>query len=615
MASPHAHGATPTAPTAGWFRRSLGVFRYTTRAIELVWGTSKSLTAALAALTLTAGLLPPAIAFTGSLIIDAVVTAIDTGLAVDQAVAMRWIAVEAVLVIALAAAQKGLDVSQSLLRALLGHRVNMLILEKSLELELTHFEDPELYDQMTQARREASSRPLSLVRRSFGLIQNSISLASYAALLAQFSLLAVALLALAAVPAFIAETQFAGEAFRLFKWRSPEKRKQAYLEVVVAREDYAKEVKLLQIGPMLVGRYDAIFKKLFGEDRSLTLRRGFWGFALGLLSSAALYGAYLWVAMAAMATRITLGQMTMYLMVFKQGQSGFSAILQAVGGMYEDNLYLSNLYEFLDLEVATASGTVTAGSAPGDGIRFEGVSFTYPGATTPALSGVDLHIPPGSRLALVGHNGSGKTTLIKLLARLYMPSSGQILLDGTPLVEWEPQALRRRVGVIFQDFVRYQLTIGENIGVGDVPNIDDADRLDEAAEKGMAKPFIDDMPKGHETQLGRWFKDGRELSIGQWQKVALSRAFMREEADILVLDEPTAAMDAEAEAEIFQRLADLTDQQMAILISHRFSTVRMADDIVVLDQGQIVERGDHAALMAVDGRYAHMFTLQAAGYQ
>ncbi|TNE87183.1 MAG: ABC transporter ATP-binding protein [Deltaproteobacteria bacterium] len=591
------------------------MFRYTRRAVELVWGTSRGLTVALAGLTLVAGLLPPAVAWTGAKIIDAVVGAISTGTAADQRTALMWIGVEALLVIALAACQKGLDVSQSLLRAQLGHRVNMLILDKARTLELTHFEDAELYDQMTQARREASSRPLSLVRRSFGLMQNTLSLVSYGALLAAFSPLAVLLLAVAAVPAFVSETRFAGEAFRLFKWRSPEKRKQAYLEVVIAREDYAKEVKLLELGPLLVQRYDDIFQKLYAEDRSLTLRRGLWGFGLGLLSSAALYGAYVWVAVAAMASRITLGQMTMYLMVFKQGQSAFSAILQAVGGMYEDNLYLSNLYEFLDLPVEAREGTAVEGSRPGDGIRFEQVGFTYPGATSPALSGVDLHLPPGRRLALVGHNGSGKTTLIKLLTRLYEPTEGRILLDGTPLTEWQPDALRRRVGVIFQDFVRYQFTVGENIGVGDVPHIDEQPRLDDAAEKGMAKPFIDEMPDGHDTQLGRWFKNGRELSIGQWQKVALSRAFMREQADILVLDEPTAAMDAEAEAEIFQRLTDLTEDQMAILISHRFSTVRMADDIVVLHKGAVVEAGDHEGLMAENGRYAHMFNLQAAGYQ
>lgn len=606
---------TPKTDDVGLLKRSLGVFLYSRRALQLVWATSRKLTVALASLTLVAGLLPPIVAWVGAQIVDAVLQTVDSGLLADERATLAWIGLEALLVISLAACRKGLDTSQSLLRALLGHRVNMLILDKAQSLELEHFEDAELYDRMTQARREASSRPLSLVRRSFGLVQNSLSLASFGALLAAYSPLAVLLLAVAAIPAFISETRFSGAAFRLFKWRSPEKRKQAYLEVVIAREDYAKEVKLLQLGPLLVERYDTIFRKLYQDDRSLALRRGSWGFGLGLLSSATLYGAYVWVALSAMASLITLGQMTMYLMVFKQGQGAFSAILQAIGGMYEDNLYLSNLYAFLDMPVESQEGTATQGSRPGDGMRFEGVGFTYPGAAAPALEDVNLHLKPGRRLALVGHNGSGKTTLIKLLTRLYQPSVGQILLDGTPLDDWQPEALRKRLGVIFQDFVHYQLTVGENIGVGDVPNIQDKPRLMQAAEKGMAKPFIDGMPEGHETQLGSWFKNGRELSVGQWQKIALSRAFMRDEADILVLDEPTASMDAEAEAEIFQRLTDQAEGQMTLLISHRFSTVRMADEIVVLDGGRIIERGDHAQLMAEEGRYARMFSLQAKGYQ
>jgi len=301
--------------------------------------------------------------------------------------------------------------------------------------------------------------------------------------------------------------------------------------------------------------------------------------------------------------------------VFRQGQAAFSAILQAIGGMYEDNLYLSNLYEFLEQEVEPLEGTATEGPRPEDGIAFEDVWFTYPGATEPAIRGVTFQVRPGTRLALVGHNGSGKTTLIKLLTRLYAPDKGRITLDGLPLQDWEPEALRARVGVIFQDFVKYQFTVGENVGLGDVDRVDDQPGIERAADRGMAAPFIEGFPKTYDTQLGRWFKDGRELSIGQWQKVALSRAMMRESADILVLDEPTAAMDAEAEAEIFQRLADLTDQQMAILISHRFSTVRMADHIAVLDKGALVEQGTHESLMADDGRYAHLFTLQAKGYQ
>jgi ATP-binding cassette, subfamily B, bacterial len=265
--------------------------------------------------------------------------------------------------------------------------------------------------------------------------------------------------------------------------------------------------------------------------------------------------------------------------------------------------------------VPARSGGAGTGPRPGDGLRFEDVSFTYPGATRPALEGITLHVPAGSKLAIVGDNGSGKTTLVKLLARLYEPSAGRILLDGLDLRQWDVDALRARIGVIFQDFVRYQLTVGENVGSGDVRAYDDRARWQEAAGKGLAAPFVEEMPRGYDTQLGRWFRDGRELSLGQWQKIALSRAFMRKDADILVLDEPTASMDAEAEVRIFERFRELTQDQIAIVISHRFSTVRMADDIIVLDAGKIVEHGTHDGLVARGGRYATLFGLQAQGYR
>jgi len=283
--------------------------------------------------------------------------------------------------------------------------------------------------------------------------------------------------------------------------------------------------------------------------------------------------------------------------------------------MYEDNLYLSNLYEFLDTPTLAPGGTATTGPRPGDGVRFEAVSFTYPDARDPALSGIDLHIPPGSKLAIVGENGSGKTTLIKLLTRLYEPTEGRITLDGRDLREWAPGALHRRIGVIFQDFVRYQLKVGENIGAGDDRAYDDRARWADAAERGLAAPIIDALPDRYDTQLGKWFKNGRELSLGQWQKVALARSFMRRDADVLVLDEPTASMDAAAEVAIFERFRELTDDKIAIVISHRFSTVRMADEIIVLDRGAIMERGSHAELLAQGGRYATLFNLQAQGYR
>jgi len=603
-----------TNPPVGLWSRSLGVFGYSSRALDLVWTTSRPLTITLALLTLVAGILPAAIAYIGQLIVDGVVAATQSDNPDTRGV-LRLVALEALVVTAVAAAQRGISASQSLLRALLGQRVNVMILEKAMTLELAHFEDSEFYDKLTQARREASSRPLSLVTRTFGLVQNGISLTSFAVLLFAFSPWAVAILIGAGLPSFFAEAKFSGDAFRLFRWRSPETRMQMYLETVIAREDGVKEVKLFQLGPRLLQRYRDIFRKLFVEDRRLTLRRDGWGFVLGLISTAALYGAYAWIVITTIAGAITLGAMTMYLVLFRQGQSAVAAILTSISGMYEDNLYLSNLYEYLEQPVPAARGEAVHGPNPEHGLEFRNVSFSYPGAAKPALSDISLQVRPGESLALVGENGSGKTTLIKLLTRLYEPTEGQILLDGLDLQEWEVESLRRRIGVIFQDFGRYQFSVGENIGAGDVRHIDDEQRWKEAAATGMAAPFIEDMPEGYETQLGRWFKDGRELSGGQWQKIALSRAFMRTEADILVLDEPTAAMDASSEAAVFEHFRTASSNKMTILISHRFSTVRAAAQIVVIHDGKILERGNHEELVAQDGQYAHLFQLQARGYQ
>ena len=596
----------------------ISVFQYSGIAIGLVWDTSAALTVVMALTTLVSGILPAAIASIGGLFVDAVASAFqETGNSAQQmrSEALYYVFLEAGLVVLMTAAQRISTVCQSILRVLLGNKINVMILEKALTLELAHFEDSEFYDKLVRARREASSRPLSLVIKTFDLFRDSILLVTIGIWLYQFSPYAVLLLGLAGVPAFLAEARFSGEAFRIHRRRSAERRLQIYLEMVLTREDGVKEVKLLQLGKLFVQRYVDIFKNIYREDKSLVLRRGFWGYVLGLLASAAFYFAYGWVGFAAIAGTITIGQMTMYIAQFRLGQNAVTSSLTAVNGMYEDNLYLSNLSEYLSHKVPEQTGSKIKGPDSGAGILFENVSFNYPGSENPALHNINLHIRPGESLAIVGENGSGKTTLIKLLTRLYVPTEGKIFLEGLELSGWDIGTLRQKIGVIFQDFSRYQLVVGENIGIGHVKNIHQDDHVADAARKGMADVFIRDLPAGYKTQLGTWFKDGKELSGGQWQKIALSRAFMRNQADILILDEPTAAIDAKAEAEIFEHFRDLTANKISIIISHRFSTVRRADYIVVLEQGEILERGSHTELLHLDGQYATLFKLQAKGYQ
>ena len=600
-------------------RRFWGVFTYTSRALRLVWSTNRRLTTALIGISLLLGLLPAAVAYVGKLVIDTVLLAVQepTGPLWQQGPrveALGLVALELVLVVAMMAAQRGLSVSEALLRVQLGQAVNELILRKAIDLPLAEFERAELYDKITRAQREASYRPLSLVRRALKMSEDAVALVAYTGLLVTYSGWLLLLLGVASLPSFLAEARFNADAFRLFRWRAPEERLRRYLETVLGREDHVKEVKLFQLGEPFLERYRRIFAELYARDRSLTLRRGISGFACGAIAATALAGAYAWVAWSAMDGIITVGAMTMLMVVLKQAQSRTSSLLMSVAGMYDDNLYVTTLYELLEHPVAKRRGSATRGPEPGDGLRFEQVSFTYPGAANPALDGVTLHVPPGTKLAVVGMNGSGKTTLVKLLTRLYAPSQGRVMLDGCDLEEWDATALHHRMGVIFQDFVRYQLRVGENIGVGDVTALEDEVRWAQAAEQGLAAEHIAQLPEGYHTQLGRWFGRGQELSLGQWQRVALARAFMRRDADILVLDEPTASLDAAAEAEIYDRFRELSGERMAILVSHRFSTVRLADQIIVLEAGRIVEHGTHDDLLRDGGRYAELFRLQAAQY-
>jgi ATP-binding cassette subfamily B protein len=596
------------------FRESVS---YGRRALEVVWRSSHGLTIALGLLTLVASAVPPAIAWAGKGIVDSVVAGSR-----DQTI--RWVAVELGLVVLQATLTRGLMLTRSVLGSRLGTDVNVAILERSIALELRHFEDPEFYDKLTRARREASSRPVSLVTESFSLVQNLLTLVGYGALLLRYSPWAVLVLLVATVPATIAEMRYSKTAFRLRNWRSPESRRLMYLEYVLANDEHAKEVKLFGLGPLFLGRYKELAERFHREDSRLATRRSIVTHLLSLVATFTFYGAYASMAILAAVGRLTLGNMTLYVLAFRNGQQAFQSILGGIGSIYEHNLYMSNLFAYLDDTAKTAIGGSVARRGPGPddvpavrmehGIRLENVSFRYPGKDDWVLRDISVFVPRGQSIAIVGANGAGKTTLVKLVTRLYRPNEGRLFLDGKNLDEWDERELASRFGVVFQDFNQYQLKLRENVGVGSVDHLDDTTRIERALRRGGAEAVVSGLASGIETPLGRWFQDGAELSGGQWQKLALARAFMREQADILVLDEPTASLDAEAEAAVFSRFRELAEGRTTIIISHRFPTVRMADRILVLENGKITEDGTHAALLAADKTYARLYRLQAEGY-
>ncbi len=595
-------------------RLTVKYLRYLPRTFALVRDSSRGFAVGIVALLLGQAFLPATLAWVGKLIVDAVVVAARGG---DRSRVLRLVVLELGLMVLSTTLSRGQSLLRDLMRTSLGNHVNTLVLEKATQLELKHFEDAAFYDRMQNARREASSRPLSLVLEIASLLQQLIILATYAVLLARLSPWSVLLIVAASLPAFIAEAKLSGESFRLNSWRAPEGRRQNYLEWILTRDSHVKEVKLFGLGPLVLQRYKDLYAKFYREDRTLALRKSIYGLFLGALSLLAFYGSYVYMALRAAAGFISLGDLTLYLAVFRQGQSSIQSALSSIGSLYEDGLFVSNLYEYLDIETTGEAPRVqpplSAPRARSQSIEFRGVSFHYPGSDKLVLRDVSLKLRPGEKLALVGDNGAGKSTLIKLLLRLYDPTGGAILYGGVDLRDMDPRDLRDRVGVLFQDFVKYQFSAAENIGLGWVPSIGDRPRIERAVDEGGARPVIDQLPHQLDTMLGGWFEEGQELSGGQWQKIALARAFMRE-SEVLILDEPTAALDAEAEHELFVRLQQLAADRTAILISHRFSTVRKADRIAVLRDGRVAELGTHDELVQQDGRYAHLFRLQAAGY-
>ena len=590
---------------------------HTPQALRLVWQANRVATVGLGFLTIGGALLPATQAWVGKLIVDGVVASIQKGNDPDQVrTVFYYLILELILFLLSTGINHSRRLIQQLIQLQLANQIRSEIIRKALTLDLAFFEHPDFYDRLQNARREGGYKPVELINDTFQIVQSMITLISFAALMLRFSPWLVLILLATSIPAFIAETRFSEQGFRLLTRRAPETRQINYLSRLLTEDTAAKEIKLFNLGSTLLKRYKTLFDKFFQEDKSLAVRRALVGFSLGLVATLGFYGSYAWIVWRTVQGMISLGDMTLYLSIFRQGQSTFQSILAGIGNIYENNLFMAHYFEFLELkpqmQIAEPPKKLTASLTRG--IEFRGVGFRYPESDEWVLRGIDLKILPGEKIALVGHNGAGKTTLVKLLSRLYDPTEGTILIDGTDIRELDPLDLRQKIGVIFQDFVRYHLPVSENIGFGQIEAADRMDKIIDSARKSGADAMIGNLPQGYQTMLGRWFHGGHELSLGQWQRVALARAFMRD-AEILVLDEPTASLDAQTEYEIFQHFKELTDGKMAILISHRFSTVRMADRIVVIERGRVAENGSHEELLRREGIYARLFSMQAEGYR
>ena len=600
-----------------WGQR-LAALKHVPPLIRLVFQTHRGYTIAILALRAIRSFIPVAVLWVGKLIIDGVIA---TGAVVHAGRSPDWwhLAGLVGLELGIAVVGEGLARLSSLLESLLGdlfaNRLSVRLMQHAATLDLAQFEDAETYDHLERARRQTTGR-IGLFALLLSTAQDLITLASLAAvLLVQLPWLLL-LLTIAVLPAFLGEAHFASLGYSLlFQW-TPERRLLDYLRYMGASDESAKEVKLFGLSNFLVGRYAKLSEKFYEENKRLAIRRNVVSTLLVTLGTLGYYGAYGVIIYRTVLGQFSIGTLTFLAGSFRASRDLIQRVLLALSQIYEQSLYLSDLFTFFDVRPSVVSKP-GAGPVPRpirEWFRFDNVGFQYPGSERWAVRGLTFAFRPLERIALVGENGAGKTTLVKLLARLYDPDEGRILLDGVDLRDYDLNSLRQNIGIIFQDFVRYDFVLRENIGVSQVTALDDDRRIQEAASRSRADSVAARLAQGYDQMLGRRFDGGVELSGGEWQKVALGRAYMRD-AQVLILDEPTAALDARAEYEVFLRFAELTKGRLAVLISHRFSTVRMADRILVLQDGGLVDDGTHDELVARGGLYAELFSLQAAGYR
>jgi ATP-binding cassette, subfamily B, bacterial len=626
---PRRRSAPPPPPT--WADR-VRAMRNVPPFLRMVWETHRGYVAAIAVLRLLRAFVPIATLWVGKLIVDEVVEATRTGLP-DWDRLATLVALEFAVVAAGEVAARTGTLLESLLGDLFSNRMSVRLMEHAAELDIQHFEDPVFYDRLERARRQTVGR-ITLLAQLFGMLQDAVTLLTLVGTLLAFSPFLFLLLVLTVLPSFLGETHFAALGYSLLYQWTPERRKLDYYRLIAASEKTAKEVKLFGLSPFLIEQYRELADRFYLANRRLAIRRNLAGTGLSLLSAVGYYAAFATIVYRTVLGRLTLGELTLLAGTFSRSRDLIQRMLLSTTDLYEQALFLDDLFVFLGMRpsISRPEHPVPVPRPIREGFEFRDVWFRYPegGEDGPAadlpdddpawvLRGVSFRIRPGERLALVGENGAGKTTLTKLLTRLYDPTRGQVLLDGRPLTAYDPAALHEEAGVIFQDFVRYDMTAGENIAVGRIGELAEGGdavhpRVVGAAERSLASEVVEALPERYRQMLGRRFEGGVDLSGGQWQKVALGRAYMRD-AQLLILDEPTAALDARAEYGVFRRFAELTEGRMAVLISHRFSTVRMADRIVVLEEGRVLEEGTHEALLALGGRYAELFNLQAAGYR